>query len=115
MRVSVAYCSSKRCCLASLQGFGFCDFENAEGAQRALRLLNGFAIDGKELLVKPNKATQAYLDWYTAQKEEKAKEAPGTDESNPEAAPAEEAELQDPAIKQELMNMTGKRLQSLGK
>lgn len=35
----------------SLKGFGFCEFESAEGVLRALRLLNKLNIDGQELLV----------------------------------------------------------------
>ena len=40
------------------KGFGFCEFEDAEGVLRALRLLNGLSLDGQELLLKCNTATQ---------------------------------------------------------
>jgi RNA recognition motif. (a.k.a. RRM, RBD, or RNP domain) len=40
------------------KGFGFCEFEDAEGVLRALRLLNNLSLDGQELLVKCNTATQ---------------------------------------------------------
>ena len=33
------------------RGFGFCEFESAEGLLRALRLLSKFNIDGQELVV----------------------------------------------------------------
>ena len=33
------------------RGFGFCEFESAEGVLRALRLLSKFNIDGQELVV----------------------------------------------------------------
>jgi RNA recognition motif-containing protein len=33
------------------KGFGFCEFESAEGVLRALRLLSKFNIDGQELVV----------------------------------------------------------------
>lgn len=36
------------------RGFGFCEFESAEGVLRALRLLSKFNIDGKELVVYHN-------------------------------------------------------------
>lgn len=36
----------------ALKGFGFCEFESAEGVLRALRLLNKLSIDGQELTVK---------------------------------------------------------------
>lgn len=35
----------------TLKGFGFCEFENAEGVLRALRLLNKLSVDGQELMV----------------------------------------------------------------
>jgi hypothetical protein len=34
-------------------GFGFCEFESAEGSLRAMRLLNKLSVDGQELLVCP--------------------------------------------------------------
>jgi RNA-binding protein 25 len=34
------------------KGFGFVEFEDAEGVLRALRLLNGVKLDGQELLLK---------------------------------------------------------------
>lgn len=33
------------------RGFGFCEFESAEGVLRALRLLSKFSVDGQELVV----------------------------------------------------------------
>lgn len=45
------------------KGFGFCEYEDADGALRALRLLHNLAVDGQELLLKPNTATQKYLVW----------------------------------------------------
>lgn len=45
------------------KGFGFCEYEDADGALRALRLLHNLALDGQELLLKPNTATQKYLVW----------------------------------------------------
>lgn len=35
----------------TLKGFGFCEFESAEGVLRALRLLNKLSVDGQELMV----------------------------------------------------------------
>jgi RNA-binding protein 25 len=45
------------------KGFGFCEYVDGEGALRSLRLLNNLKIDGQELLLKPNTATQKYLVW----------------------------------------------------
>lgn len=36
----------------ALTGFGFCEFESAEGVLRALRLLTKLSIDGQELMVR---------------------------------------------------------------
>lgn len=38
--------------LVSLQGFGFCDFEEPEDTLRALRVLNDFQLGDKKLIVK---------------------------------------------------------------
>lgn len=35
----------------SPKGFGFCEFESAEGVLRALRLLNKYSLEGQELVV----------------------------------------------------------------
>lgn len=56
------------------KGFGFCEFEDAEGVLRALRLLSNLSIDGQELLVKSNSATQKYVEAYEREKEQKDRE-----------------------------------------
>ena len=50
------------------KGFGFCEYEAAEGVLRALRLLHNLSLDGQELLLKCNTATQRYIDDYQANK-----------------------------------------------
>jgi len=40
-----------------------CWLQDGEGALRSLRLLNNLKLDGQELLLKPNTATQKYLLW----------------------------------------------------
>ncbi|KAF5366768.1 hypothetical protein D9758_006491 [Tetrapyrgos nigripes] len=70
------------------QGFGFADFEDPDGALRAINLLNGVELpaleDGcanKNLLVKPDEKTKIFLEAYGSQRmltntdEEKNKEA----------------------------------------
>lgn len=54
------------------KGFGFCTFETANGAVTALHVLNNLKVGGQELLLKPNKATEAYLNWHKAQQQEHA-------------------------------------------
>ncbi|KIY94795.1 RNA-binding protein 25 [Monoraphidium neglectum] len=51
------------------KGFGFCEFEEAEGVLRAIRLLNGVKLDGQELMLKSNTATQKYLEAYEADRD----------------------------------------------
>ncbi|KXZ56101.1 hypothetical protein GPECTOR_2g983 [Gonium pectorale] len=79
------------------KGFGFCEFEDAEGVLRAMRLLNGLKLDGSELLLKCNAATQKYTEQYeqqkTAQKaEKKAKAAAAKAAAGDAAAEATERE-----------------------
>lgn len=54
------------------KGFGFCEYETAEGVLRALRLLHNLSLDGQELLLKCNTATQRYIDDYQANKKREA-------------------------------------------
>lgn len=46
------------------KNFGFVEFEDAEGVLRAIRYLNGLKVDGQELLIKGNSATQKYIEDY---------------------------------------------------
>ncbi|XP_030496914.2 RNA-binding motif protein 25 isoform X1 [Cannabis sativa] len=55
------------------RGFGFCEFEGAEGVLRALRLLSKFNIDGQELVLNVNQATKDYLTRYVEKKTEVSK------------------------------------------
>uniref|UniRef100_M1D213 RNA-binding region RNP-1 and Splicing factor PWI family member protein n=2 Tax=Solanum tuberosum TaxID=4113 RepID=M1D213_SOLTU len=57
----------------SLKGFGFCEFEAAEGVLRALRLLNKLNIDGQELMLNVNQATRDFLERYVEKKAENSK------------------------------------------
>ncbi|GAB2280441.1 hypothetical protein Dimus_015073 [Dionaea muscipula] len=54
----------------TLKGFGFCEFESAEGVLRALRLLSKLNVDGQELMLNIDKATREYLEHYTEKKRE---------------------------------------------
>lgn len=79
------------------KGFGFCEFEAAEGVLRALRLLSKLNIDGQELVLKITDATRQYLELYVEKKTEREKlketEA-GTAEKDGESAAG--AEKQEP-------------------
>lgn len=52
--------------------FGFCEYEDAEGVLMALSNLNELALDGQELLLKPNSSTQFYIEEYKAKKAREA-------------------------------------------
>lgn len=52
--------------------FGFCEYEDAEGVLMALGNLNELALDGQELLLKPNTSTQTYIEEYKAKKAREA-------------------------------------------
>ncbi|XP_049933123.1 RNA-binding motif protein 25 isoform X2 [Nymphaea colorata] len=79
------------------KGFGFCEFESAEGVLRALRLLSRLNIDGQELVLNVNQATRDYLERYVEKKVERQKmlkeeasenadkeeTAPGVDKTEP--------------------------------
>ncbi|CAN4116169.1 unnamed protein product [Withania somnifera] len=71
----------------SLKGFGFCEFESAEGVLRALRLLNKLNIDGQELMLNVNQATRDFLERYV---EKKAESSEKPKESETEGAEKEE-------------------------
>ncbi|KAJ3677500.1 hypothetical protein LUZ60_003224 [Juncus effusus] len=55
------------------KGFGFCEFEGAEGILRALRLLSKLNLDGQELVLNINQATREYLEKYVEKKTEREK------------------------------------------
>jgi RNA-binding protein 25 len=45
---------------------GFCEFDDAEGVLRAMRILDGFPLLGDELLLNVNQATKTYVESYKA-------------------------------------------------
>ncbi|CAF0898988.1 unnamed protein product [Rotaria sp. Silwood1] len=51
-----------------LQAFGFCEYENPEGTLRCIRLLNGWQIQDKKLVVKVDAKTKVILDEYKRKK-----------------------------------------------
>lgn len=75
-----------------LKGFGFCEFEDAEGVLRALRLLNNLKLDGQELLLKCNAATLKYTEQYETRKAAEKAERQAAKAAAKEAAAAAKAE-----------------------
>ncbi|KAF8387142.1 rbm-25 [Pristionchus pacificus] len=73
--------------LISLQGFGFCDFEEPEDTLRALRVLNDFQLGDKKLIVK---VEQKHRDQLKAFAE---KEAGQPAKPNSEELPASDKAL----------------------
>ncbi|XP_039125799.1 RNA-binding protein 25 isoform X1 [Dioscorea cayenensis subsp. rotundata] len=82
------------------KGFGFCEFESAEGVLRGLRVLSKLSIDGQELVLNINQATREYLDRYIEKKTESEKlkgpELEIATEENKSAAAVENKEPQNP-------------------
>ncbi|XP_050276745.1 RNA-binding motif protein 25 [Quercus robur] len=66
------------------KGFGFCEFESAEGVLRALRLLSKFNIDGQELVLNVNQATKEYLERYVDKQTENSKKLKDAQAAAPE-------------------------------
>lgn len=62
------------------RGFGFCEFESAEGVLCALRLLSKFNVDGQELVLNVNQATREYLERFVEKKTESLKKVKETEE-----------------------------------
>ncbi|KAF7253117.1 hypothetical protein EG68_08258 [Paragonimus skrjabini miyazakii] len=53
-----------------LQAFGFCEYEDPESTMRCVRILNGFNVGDKKLLVKVDPKTEDLLNEYRKKKEE---------------------------------------------
>ena len=64
--------------------FGFCEYEDAEGVLMAMSNLNELALDGQELLLKPNSSTQSYIEDYKAK--QVARQAEAADDSKKEGS-----------------------------
>ncbi|XP_057822191.2 RNA-binding motif protein 25 isoform X2 [Cryptomeria japonica] len=92
------------------KGFGFCEFESAEGVLRALRLLNKFCLEGQELVLNVNQATRDYLERYVEKKTEREKQikaaelqdadkeeetAPGVEKKEPPKPPPVDSQNKD--------------------
>ncbi|EFN54448.1 hypothetical protein CHLNCDRAFT_135870 [Chlorella variabilis] len=68
-----------------LKGFGFVTYEEPEGVVVALQVLNNLKLDGQELALKCNKATEEYLEWYKRNKQQQQHSKEGGGENG--AAP----------------------------
>lgn len=84
------------------KGFGFCEFESAEGVLRALRLLSKFNVDGQELALNVNQAKREYLERYVEKKIENSKklkelEAEGAEKEEDKAPGLNENESPKPS------------------
>lgn len=55
----------------AIKGFGFCTFHSPESVIIAMDLLNGLVIDGQELALKCNSATEQFISWYKVSNAEK--------------------------------------------
>lgn len=98
------------------KGFGFCEYETAEGVLRALRLLHNLSLDAQELLLKCNTATQRYITEYQANKErqaerkkQEASQADADADVKAEAVTEETDDQQDDAILAKIMALVSDR------
>ncbi|KAG1326967.1 RNA-binding protein 25 [Cocos nucifera] len=86
------------------KGFGFCEFESAEGVLRALRLLSKLNIDGQELMLKVTEATRKYLELYVEKKTEREKlketESGAADKDSESTAVVEKQEPPKPVVEE---------------
>ncbi|XP_059656054.1 RNA-binding motif protein 25 isoform X2 [Cornus florida] len=84
------------------KGFGFCEFDSAEGVLRALRLLSKLNVDGLELVLNVNQATREFLESYVEKKKENSKklktETEGTDKEEENAPGVEKTESPKPSV-----------------
>ena len=69
--------------------FGFCEYEDAEGVLMAMSNLNELALDGQELLLKPNSSTQSYIEDYKAK--QAARQAEAADDTKKEGSQEEKS------------------------
>ena len=98
------------------KGFGFCEYETAEGVLRALRLLHNLSLDGQELLLKCNTATQRYIDDYQANKKREAerkkadtKQSGDKDKEATDGSDAASEDKQDDSILAKIMGIVSDR------
>ncbi|OVA18547.1 RNA recognition motif domain [Macleaya cordata] len=93
------------------RGFGFCEFESAEGVLRALRLLSKFNVDGQELVLNVNQATREYLERYVEKKTEREKlketETEGTEKEEESAPGVEKKEPSKPTLEDSKKDANG--------
>ncbi|KAM1170760.1 hypothetical protein ACFX13_021516 [Malus domestica] len=83
------------------RGFGFCEFESAEGVLRALRLLTKLSIDGQDLVLNVNQATRDYLERVVQKKTEnskKLKEAEAAEKGDGSAPDGEKNVPSNPSV-----------------
>ena len=66
-----------------MQAFGFCEYNNPDAGLRAIRILNGFEIADKKLVVKVDAKTRKILDDYLTERIKKTNST-----TNAAAAPA---------------------------
>jgi RNA recognition motif. (a.k.a. RRM, RBD, or RNP domain) len=78
------------------KGYGFCEFEEADGVLHALRFLNNLSLDGQELMLKCTTATQKYVDAVQLKKEGEAK-AKKLEKKEKEKKAIEDGEVEQPA------------------
>lgn len=95
-----------------LKGFGFVTYAEPEGVLVALQVLNNLKVDGQELALKCNKATEEYLEWFKKNKQqekEKQKAAGEADGSAAGSEPAPDADAAENAALGRVMELISQR------
>ncbi|VDM34475.1 unnamed protein product [Hydatigera taeniaeformis] len=85
-----------------LQAFGFCEYQDPESTMRCVRLLNGFEILEKKLMVKVDPKTEDLLNEY---RKKKRKEGEDGNLGSTEAEVDDETKKDDDVVKTALQNI----------
>ncbi|KAL5969154.1 RNA-binding protein 25 [Taenia solium] len=85
-----------------LQAFGFCEYQDPESTMRCVRLLNGFEILEKKLMVKVDPKTEDLLNEY---RKKKRKDGEDGNLGSTEAEVDDETKKDDDVVKTALQNI----------
>uniref|UniRef100_A0A5K3EUQ6 PWI domain-containing protein n=1 Tax=Mesocestoides corti TaxID=53468 RepID=A0A5K3EUQ6_MESCO len=85
-----------------LQAFGFCEYQDPESTMRCVRLLNGFEIVDKKLMVKVDPKTEDLLNEY---RKKKRKDGADGNLGSTESEVDDETKKDDDVVKTSLQNI----------
>jgi len=85
-----------------LQAFGFCEYADPEAGLRSIRVLSGYQIGDKKLLVKVDSKTRAQLDKYKEQKKIEKEVLAGSNLNDYDIETDAETKSQDEVVETEI-------------